>query len=449
MKTLIQNGLLVDPANRIESKLNLLIEDGRVAQITQALPTANRVIDASGCIVCPGFIDIHMHEDPMGADGHIRYGIYEAMLRMGVTTAVGGNCGENVCDPAEYLNALDRDGAPVNAALFAGHGFLREQCGATDKYAGVLPEQMRALTRRIDAALEAGCVGVSFGLRYVPGTNGCELRKSAERCARLGRPVSVHLRDDAANIFSSVDEIAQVGQRLEIPVQISHIGSMGGFGQMERMLAQVDAWRAAGLDVSCDCYPYLAFSTRIGETTYDDGWLERYGCDYSACVPMEGKYKGMPCTQARFEELRRDFPDCITVCHVMREADVRMALTHPNVMIASDGLMDDGQGHPRAAGAFPRFFREYVHSGKLSLAEGIAKMTALPAARLGFARKGRLDPGTDADVVVFDPARFQDRASFEAPATPPEGVRAVLIGGELALKDGQIINARLGRALRA
>ena len=449
MKTLIQNGLLVDPANRVCGKLNLLLEGGRVASVTADVPAADRVIDATGRVVCPGFIDIHMHEDPLGEDGRIRFSIYDAMLRMGVTTAVGGNCGINVCDPAQYLDVVARYGAPVNVALFAGHTYLREQAGATDKYAPITAEQQARMLARIDAALAAGCVGVSFGLRYVPGTGREEFWAAAARCKPGRRLISAHVRDDAERIFAAVDEVAQAGIANGIPVQISHIGSMGGFGQMEQLLEQVDAYRMNGLDIACDCYPYFAFSTRIGETTYDDGWLERYHCDYSACMLTEGKYKGQRCTKETFEEMRRDFPRCITVCYVMKEEDIRLALGHPNVMVASDGLIDNGQGHPRAAGTFPRFYDQFVKNGSIDLYHGIKKMTALPAARLGFANKGRLNVGADADVTIFNPEALKDGATFESPMIAPTGVDYVLIGGEIAAKDCEIVNPACGTAIRA
>lgn len=449
MRTLIKNGLLVDPANRVMGKLNLLLDGESVAAVTAEEPEAERIIDAADRVVCPGFVDIHMHEDPLGVDGHIRRSIFDAMLRMGVTTAVGGNCGINVCDPVRYLDVVERDGAPVNVALYAGHTFLRGLSGAVNKYANIAPGQLDVLLRRIDFALDAGCVGVSFGLRYVPGANAEEFRAAAMRCRGRRRLIAAHIRDDAEHVFGAIDELAQMGAECGVPVQVSHIGSMGGFGQMERVLEQVNEYRANGLDIACDCYPYFAFSTRIGETTYDDGWLERYHCDYSACMLAEGKYKGQRCTPETFAEMRRDFPRCITVCYVMREEDVRMALRHPSVMVASDGLIDNGQGHPRAAGCFPRFFREFVKAGDVDLYHGIEKMTAQPAARLGFSRKGRLNAGADADVVIFDPERLRDRATFEEPMLAPEGIDYVFIRGEVAARDCEIVNPALGTAVRA
>lgn len=448
MKTLIKNGLLIDPANRVQAPLNLLIEDGKVAWVTRDCPEADRVIDASGKVVAPGFIDLHMHEDPIGPDGRIARSIYDAMLRMGVTTAVGGNCGINVYDPVKYLDIVDRDGAPVNVVMLAGHTYFRERAGATDKYARITPQQMTKLESDLASALEGGCAGISFGLRYVPGTDRDEFWAAAAQCKPGHRLITAHVRDDAERIFEAVDEVAQAGIANDIPVQISHVGSMGGFGQMAQLMQQVDAYRANGLDIACDCYPYFAFSTRIGETTYDEGWLERYHCDYSACMLTEGKYKGQRCTEATFREMRRDFPRCITVCYVMKEEDVRLALAHPNVMVASDGLIDNGQGHPRAAGTFPRFIAEFVRHGDMSLYEGIAKMTAMPAQRLNLTRKGRLNVGADGDVVIFDPEKIRDGATFESPMLAPTGIDYVLIGGEVAAKNCEIVNPACGKAIR-
>ena len=449
MKTLISNGLVIDPANGVCDRRNLLLEDAKVLACTQDMPQADRIIDAGGCVVCPGFIDIHMHEDPIGPSGRIEPCIFETMLRMGVTTAAGGNCGLNICDPVRYLDLADRQGIPVNLALFAGHEYFRTMAGAQDKYAPITPAQRDQMIEGLRAALDGGCVGVSFGIRYVPGMDDAELDSAMALCANGRGVVSVHLRDDADGLFAAVDEVVRPARRHGVRLQLSHIGSMGGFGQMQRLLDRVDALRSEGLDLACDCYPYAAFSTRIGETTYDDGWLERYRCGYDACQLTEGRYAGQRCTKEIFEELRRDDPECITVCHVMRADEVERALRHPQVMPASDGLLDQGRGHPRAAGTFPRYLRRHVLDAGMDLCEGIRKITADPARRLGLAQKGALHPGADADVVIFDPASICDRATFEQPVLPPEGIRFVLVGGEIAVQDGHIVNADLGRSIRA
>ena len=293
MKTLIRNGMLIDPAAGVHARLNVLMEDGRVVAVTQDVPQADRVIDASGRIVCPGFLDIHMHEDPVLPDGTLyrdpEKAIFRCMLRMGVTTAVAGNCGENKYHPADYLDIVDRDGAAVNVAMLAGHGWFREQAGATDKYAPATEAQIDAMTDGIRESLARGCLGVSYGIRYIPGMDSEELRRTAESAQGASKIVAAHIRSDAEEVFDATREFLDACEPLHVPVEVSHIGSMAGFGQMERFLTLVDWYRANGMQVQCDCYPYDAFSTGIGETTYDPGWLERYSCGYDVVELAEGR----------------------------------------------------------------------------------------------------------------------------------------------------------------
>ena len=448
MKTLILGGHLVDPANRVNSKLNLLIEDGKIAWVGTGTVPADRTIDATGKIVSPGWIDIHMHEDPVGEDGKIAFDISNSMLRMGVTTATGGNCGINVYDPVKYLDIVDRDGAPVNMVMLAGHEYFRKAAGAEDIYAEATEAQKQVMEQNIHAALEQGCAGVSFGLRYVPGANKDEFFRAAACCKGTKKFIASHVRNDADYIFSAIDEFCAAGVEYGIPVQISHIGSMGGFGQMEAVLQQIDNYKQNGLDIAMDCYPYFAFSTRIGTPTYDPGWLERYHCDYSVLEFCEGKYKGQRATKETFDEVRRDHPQCITVCYVMQEADVRLAFRHPAVMLGSDGLLSGGQGHPRASGSFPRFMAEFSRKGNLSLYDAVEKMTAMPAQRLGLVGKGRLNVGADADITIFDYEAIQDGATFAEPVLPSTGIDYVIIGGEIAAKDCQIVKNNCGKAVR-
>ena len=447
MKTLIYGGHVIDPANRVDGKLNLLIEDGKIAWVGTDMPDADKAIDATGKIVTPGFVDIHLHEDPV-VEGKIQPCIFNMALKQGVTTVVGGNCGINVYDPAAYLDLVDRDGTPVNVALFAGHEYCRKAAGAQDIYAKATEEERVQMVHNIRAALNGGCVGVSFGLRYVPGADKDEFFRAAE-CCKVGKKIiASHVRDDADAIYEAIDEFCAAGVEYNLPVQISHIGSMGGFGQMEGVLRQIDAYKLNGLDIMLDCYPYFAFSTRLGTPTYDPGWLDRYHCGYDVLEFCEGKYKGQRATAETFDEMRRDFPECITVCHVMKEEDIRLAFRHPNVMLASDGLVNNGQGHPRAAGSFARFLKEFAKTGTLSLYQAVEKMTAIPANRLHLANKGRLNVGADADITIFDYETISDSATFAQPALEPVGIETVLIGGEIALEKGEIRKANCGKAIR-
>ena len=447
MKTLIYGGRVIDPANDLDGQYNLLLEEGKVIWIGTESPAAENTIDATGKIVSPGFIDIHMHEDPV-ENGMIQQCIFPMMLRQGVTTAVGGNCGGNVHDPLDYLNIVDREGAAVNVALYAGHEYFRIAAGAEDIYGGSTEAQRQEMEKNITAALEGGCVGVSFGLRYVPGADKEEFFRAAACCAGSKKPIAAHVRDDADAVFASIEEVCDAAEAYGIPVQISHIGSMAGFGQMEAVLRQMDAYREQGLDMAMDCYPYFAFCTRLGTPTYDPGWLDRYHCDYGVLEFSDGKYRGQRATRETFDEMRRDFPQCLTVCYVMKEEEIRLAFRHPYVMLGSDGITDNGRGHPRCAGTFPRFLAEFVKKGDISLYDAVEKMTALPARRLGLTRKGHLGIGADADITIFDLDAVRDRATFEDPALPPEGIELVLIGGEVVLKQGEILRTNCGKSVR-
>lgn len=449
MRLVINNGLVIDPSNRVLSKLNIAVEKGRIVEISNEKLTGEEIIDAEGLIVSPGFVDIHIHEDPYdGNRDRFNIGIFNCMLRMGVTTAVGGNCGGGPEEPDVYLEAADRLGIPINLGLLLPHNMLRKRVGAGDKYNSVPHEDILKMREIARHYLVSGCLGISFGIRYIPGITDEELLTVCEALQGSNKIAAAHIRDDAASVIPSAKELISIGERLKVPVQLSHIGSMGAYGQMEELLALMDFCRQRGVDVAADCYPYNAFSTGIGETTYDEGFLERYGTGYSSIEIAEGEYRGKRCTRELFQMLRKKRPETITIGHVMKEEEVDMALSHPNVFLASDGFMHNLEGHPRAGGTFPRFIKEYVREKRLlGLYEAIAKMTCLPAARYGL-KKGTLSLGSDGDIVIFDYNAVRDIATFENPAEAPDGIKYVLINGEIAVKDNVIVKGRLGRAVR-
>ena len=450
MITVVKNGRVIDPYNNIDSKLNIVIKDGKILEITPYEISGEKNIDATGLIVCPGFIDIHMHEDMYhNEEDYLDEWIAKSMLNMGVTTCIGGNCGINLTEPLTYLDAVDRLKLPVNIGLMAGHTNIRE-CVVenSNKYNPIQIDDIKKIMYTAREYLEGGCFGISYGIRYVPGITELELIEVSKACKPENKIINAHVRDDAKNIIWATKEFIKVGMKLDIPIQNSHIGSMGGYGQMKELLRLLDSVKSSGLDITSDCYPYYAFSTRIGETTYDDGFLERYNIDYDSIEISEGKYKGQRCTKNIFDELRKNSPDTITVGHVMNEKDIDMAILHPNVMIASDGFLHNEQGHPRAAGTFPRLIDKYVKTGKLSLYDAINKMTTMQAKKLGLSNKGNLSKGSDADITIFSYDEIKDNATFDNPIKNPDGIKYVLIKGSVALKDGEIVNGKLGTSVR-
>lgn len=442
---ILKNGLVCDPANSIQSILNVGIRNGRIACLTSEPLPAAAEIDCTGHIVSPGFVDAHSHEDDL-REGHIEADITLRALRQGVTTLVTGNCGDAPRDLPAYCAVYDGK-QPVNMALLAGHTTIRRLCGARNKYAPVDEATLAAMCETLERQLTEGAKGLSMGIRYEPGMTLGEMCAMAAVVKRFGGVLAAHVRGDAFEIYDAIEEFLEIGRRTGVRLQISHIGSMAAYGQMAEVLSYVDRRAAAeGLDVRIDCYPYDAFCTSIGATTYDDGFLDRYH-DVTRIELTDGEYKGFIPNMEVFEKVRREHPEYLTIAHVMNGAEVDMALTHPRTMLGSDGVLLNGAGHPRAAGAFARFLAQYVFERKLlSLNEGIAKATCEAAARFGLDR-GTLGVGRAADVTVFDPKRLQDKATFAEPALPPEGVRLVLLGGVVALQDGKVLHTDLGKIL--
>lgn len=446
---LLKGGRVIDPERGFDAVTDVHVENGKILQVGDCHKRADMVIDCRGKIVAPGFIDIHMHEDGYDAENDVLTGtIYQSMLMMGVTTAIAGNCGNNHGDPVAMLDCADRKGLPVNLGMLVGHTYLRNKFSQQDKYHNIEPKAIDAMAKEGERLLEGGCLGLSFGLKYIPGTSWDEIISLAKLCQKDGKIVSAHVRADVDGVFDAAKELADIGKDAGVKVQFSHIGSMGGYGQMEELLKQIEGYQKQGIDMMCDCYPYEAFSTGIGETTYDDGFLESYQAGYDSVLICSGPYAGQRCTEELFFKLRKEAPGTYTVGYFMKPEDIDLALSKDYVMIGSDGLRSGNQGHPRAAGTFPRVFAEYVKRGKLGLNQAIAKMTSMSAKRLGLENKGSIAEGMDADITVFDFDKIKDKATYNEPVIPPEGVEYVFIGGELAVKHGEIIRDNLGKSVR-
>ncbi len=449
MDLLIKSVEIIDPVNgRFYG--NIGIKGHKIEFVSEQNIEAKKIFEASGLIAAPGFIDIHMHESEVtGETANLE--MFEHMARMGVTTAVGGNCGLNTCKKSatSYFDLLENSGIPINYVGFSGYGYSREQQGH-ELNRPISYKEFTDLVPLIRNDLEKGACGVSLGLEYVPGISTEEIIWLGKLVKEYpGKMISAHYRYDSDRSLEALAELIILSRETGVPLQISHIGSCNAFGQMDSALDMFDAALKAGVDISADVYPYNAFSTMIGSAVFDEGCFERLRISYNSLLVTEGKYRGHKCTEEIFLELRSQAPDTLLVAFVMDENEIITALKHPGIMIASDGFLRSGQGHPRASGAFPRAIGKYVREEKhLDLVEAVNKMTLLPARRLGLTQKGRIAAGYDADLVLFNYDTISDRSSYEKPAVPPEGIDHVLVSGNPVVSNSKYIGGDNGTVIR-
>ena len=447
----ITGGRVADIRNRQLKSVDVGVKDGKIVQTGTDLPDAAETVDAAGQVVSPGFIDIHMHEEDFSLTQKKCWDIAECMLRMGVTTAVGGNCGSNRQQPSEMEDLMRLQGGPVNYLFFIGHNFLRDLVGNRDTRAASTPEQIEQMARMVKDAVDEGAIGVSYGIEYARGmTYEEELGICRYILGRDDLLLSAHYRRDAAGALPSIDEMADLCRDTGIPFQISHLSSCSAYGNMREALDLIQKYRDSGLDVLADSYPYAAFSTSIGSDVFAPGCLEWVGADYGDIELTDAPYEHVRCTKEIFEDARKNYPEMYAVAHVMREEEIAMALAHPLVMVTSDGLYRGHKGHPRGAGTFPRFLGKYVREEKLcDFFTGLEKITSIPAKRLRLdSRKGYLEEGYDADITIFAPKTIIDKATFAEPQLAPEGMGWVILNGKIALKGTEIVNGGCGQYIR-
>lgn len=445
---IIQGGSYPDFRRKQMLQGDIAVKNGRIAAIGAIREPAKQVIQAEGRVVSPGFLDIHMHEEDFSKEGEC-FQIAERMLKMGVTTCVGGNCGTQHQSVAQFRTVLDRlGGAPVNYLLQAGYNTARQALGLTH-YETASPEQIETLIAQMQQELDSGAIGISFGLEYDPGISTEEVLQVVQALHHPDLFVSMHYREDSVGAEASIREMIAIAEAIAPNrFQISHLSSCSAMGQMAPSLALINEAMARLPGLDYDTYPYSAFSTGIGTAVFDDGCFEHWGKDYSSILLTDGPHKGEFCTKELFEQVRREDPEQYVVAMVMNEDEIAAALTNPTGMVASDGIISNGHGHPRAAGTFPRVLGKYVREeGKLSLLEALRKMTLAPADRLRLFHKGRIEVGCDADLTVFDPTTIQDGATFTDLDVPVTGIDLVVVNGHIALERGSMICGRAGRFL--
>ena len=446
-EVVIAGGRVMDPASGLDAERNVAVEDGRIAAISEAELAGETVLDASGHVVAPGFIDLHQH-------GHSPEN-YKALVHDGVTSAMELEIGvENVADwyaEREGQAAINHGAAvshPYNrSAVMIGRSTGLSANESSDLAA--TPEQTAEIERLIAKGLDEGAVAVGFGIAYAPGMTQEELNRMFAVAAPYGAPCHVHMRTDRET-FANLDEVLEAAETSGAALHIVHINSSGR-DRAPEYLERIQAARDRGVDVTTECYPYNRGSTKIESSQYDD-W-QTYDDNYIAQFTWVAT--GEALTRESFGKYHAQGGTIISPAAYSLET-VRTLVAHPLTMIASDGMwIENGRSHPRTFGTFSRVLGLYVREEQaLSLMDALAKMTIRPARRLekrvpAMARKGRLEVGADADIVVFDPETVADRSTYEDPARYSTGFRHVLVNGAPALLDGEFVeSASAGRAIR-
>lgn len=429
-----------------DGKISAVVPSSDEAAVAELCEGASEVVDAGGHVVSPGFVDVHMHEEDLSESDD--YGIGLLMARMGVTTCVAGNCGQSPQTFGRFSGwVASKGGAPVNYVLLAGYNDYRHAQGL-GTYDAATPDQARAAAALVREQVEQGCAGVSFGLEYDPGISTAEMTSAVASVADLDPFVSIHFRADCADALASLEEMAALSRETGVRVEVSHLSSLAGYGYMDGALDFIAREMAENPLFGFDTYPYTAFSTGIGSAVFDVDWRAKWGCDYDAVQFLYPPYRGMRATRETYEEVRAAHPEQNVVCFAMREPEIEAAIASPLSLVCSDGGVYGGEAHPRAAGTFPRVIARYVRgTGSLTLVGALEKMTLRAARRLGLdARKGSVEVGKDADLVVFDPETIADGSTFMDPLAPPVGIDRVVVGGVTVVEGGRD-TGRMGGAV--
>lgn len=487
----IQGGLVYDGTSEQAQNVDVFIDgdeivfvgDGEAANLS-----GETIIDAAGLIVAPGFIDPHTHTTSdvlFGTDSKALPGY----LTQGVTTVVSGNDGGGPSDIAGALNAVDERGVGPNFALFTGHGSIRSEVMGRDNRAPTQTEldHMRDVLR---TALEAGALGLSTGLYYVPASYAAtdEIIDLAKVAAEFGALYESHIRDESTysiGLLGAIEEAIEIGRQSGAAVHIAHIKALGVdvWGQSEAVVAAIEMAQSEGIAVTADQYPWSASGTRISNALIpnwakadsDEAMFERLrapenqerlrieitenlrrrgGPDAillvarandapSRTLTEEAAALGLDPIQAAIDIVLEG--DSRIASFNMQDQDIERFMRQPWVMTSSDGT----NGHPRKYASFPRKYRTYVaEKSVVSLADFINRSTRLTADTLNLCQRGRLEPGYFADIVVFDPNTFGPVADFSKPSELSDGVIHLLVNGEFAISDKQIVPKLHGRAVR-
>jgi N-acyl-D-aspartate/D-glutamate deacylase len=428
----LQNGRVMDPESGLDAVRSVGIKGNKIAAISAAPLRGKIEVDARRLVIAPGFIDLHQHSQTPDA--------YELKAMDGVTTALELEVGVY---PVSDWYAERRGKSIVNFGASSGH--IAARMAVMHDSGGLLPrdaamnrpasaEEQKAVSSAVEKGLDEGGLGMGMGIVYTPTASPQEILNLFYLAAKYKRPVFVHMR--AGDVISSMQEVIADAAASGAPLHIVHINSSAN-SKTETALRIIEGVRARGLDVTTEAYPYTAGMTEIASARY--AGLENQPNEYFAS--MLWPPTGERLTRESF--LRYRAQGGFVAQFNNTEEMVRLAISNPMVMIASDGISE----HPRSAGTYARVLGKYVRQDQaLTLMDAIRKASLLPAKRLEtmspqMSQKGRIKPGADADLAVFDPATVIDKSTFEKPRVASEGFRYVLVGGTFVVRDGKLQSA--------
>jgi N-acyl-D-aspartate/D-glutamate deacylase len=437
----VANGRVMDPESNTDAVRHVGITGGVIRAISAAPLQGRSSIDATGLVVAPGFIDLHQH-------GHTPAD-YRRKAADGVTAALELEVGTADIDQwygpragtAAIHYGVSVGHIPVRMAVMNDPGNFLPSGPAASREA--TEEEIVQIKAGLGRGLARGAVGVGFGIAYTPGATRWEIAEMFEIAGAAGAPAYVHMR--GGDVVAAFEEVLALAVASGAPLHVVHAQSSGG-RQTPLLLRLLGRARGRGIDVTTEMYPYTASQTRIESALYD-GW-EKYPDErfQSLLWPATGERL----TRETFEKYRKQGGSVISFGNT--EEVVRGAIADPLTMVASDGSAT----HPRGTGTFARVLGRYVREqNALTLMTALRKMSLMPAERLAARvpaarNKGRIRPGADADLTMFDPATVVDEATYEAPTRPSRGIVHVLVGGTPVVRGGTIVeSAAPGRPLRA
>jgi N-acyl-D-amino-acid deacylase len=469
----VVNAQVSDGSDAPLRKVSVRVSGDHITKVGVFKPSpGEQVIDATGLILAPGFIDIHNHS----TDGLDKDPLAETQISQGITTVILGPDGDSPWPIGAWLDTRRKNPASLNVATLFGHATVRALVMGKDFRRVATPEEIQKMVALSEDAMNEGALGLSSGLEYDVASYSTteEVVAMAEVAAKHGGFYETHIRDEGNKSFSALDEEIAIGQRAHIPVEHSHIkiSTVAVWGKAAEYINVIEAARKRGLDLLADCYPYDAWHSNIkvlmpdkqytNPQSVEKALTDTGGPDTVTITEFKPhpEYEGHTIAELAAErkvsptemyiQIIREGDAADTEASIigksMIERDIQAFYQQPWVMVASDGGI--GSQHPRGAGTFPRVLGLYVREKHwITMPEAIHKMTGLPAQRLGWRDRGTLREGAFADLVLFNPATIIDRATFAKPFEIATGVEKVFVNGTLVWDGGKATGAKPGRVV--